>query len=219
MNTIILILAREGSVRLKNKNLKLINKKSLVARTVEFAKKIAPISKIILSTDSKKIQKIGVKLGLNIPNRRPKKLAKNNSSSYEAAIFEINEYEKCNRKIDIIILLQPTSPFRTIKTYNKIMKKFLKEKKIPLVTVKKINLTSDKFFQIKKTKLCKIDTLKENQDIYVPNGSYHVITKNKLIKEKSFYAKKMNFFLVKDIKENIDIDTNEDLELAKNLIK
>ena len=53
MNTIILILAREGSVRLKNKNLKLINKKSLVARTVEFAKKIAPISKIILSTNSK----------------------------------------------------------------------------------------------------------------------------------------------------------------------
>lgn len=219
MNTIILILAREGSVRLKNKNLKLINKKSLVRRTIEFAKKVAPINKIILSTDSKKIQKIGIKLGLNMPQKRPKQLAKNNTSSYETAIYEIKEYEKNNKKIDIITLLQPTSPFRTLNNYKKIMKKFLKEKKIPLITVKKINLKSDKFFYVKKSKILKIDSLKKNQDIYIPNGSYHIISKNRLIKEKSFYAKKMNFFLFKNIKENIDIDTDEDLKLAKNLIK
>ena len=61
MNIIYLILARKGSVRIKNKNLKKIKNKSLVEHSIEFTKKISKPDKIILSTDSEVIRKIGKK--------------------------------------------------------------------------------------------------------------------------------------------------------------
>ena len=57
-----LIPARKGSKRLKNKNNLKINKKSLVERTIEFSKKISQKKdRILVSTDSIKIQKISLK--------------------------------------------------------------------------------------------------------------------------------------------------------------
>ena len=72
-----------------------------------------------------KIRKIGKKRGLNIPHLRPKHISKSNTSSYKSAKYEIEKYERQNQKIDAIILLQPTTPFRSIKTFNKIKKIFL----------------------------------------------------------------------------------------------
>ena len=61
MQFIYLILARKGSVRIKNKNLKKIKNKSLVEHSIDFAKKVAKVDKIILSTDSNLIRDIGRK--------------------------------------------------------------------------------------------------------------------------------------------------------------
>ena len=85
MNIIYLILARKGSVRIKNKNLKKIQNKSLVQRSIEFTKKISKIENIVLSTDSRKIRAIGLKQGLKIPSLRPRNISKSSTSSYETA--------------------------------------------------------------------------------------------------------------------------------------
>ena len=77
MQFVYLILARKGSVRIKNKNLKKIENKSLVERSIDFAKKIAKVDQIILSTDSNQIRSIGRKKGLNIDHLRPKRLSTN----------------------------------------------------------------------------------------------------------------------------------------------
>jgi len=60
-NLIAFIPARKGSKSIKNKNLKLINKKSLVEITIDQAKKSNIFKKIILSSDSNKILNIGKK--------------------------------------------------------------------------------------------------------------------------------------------------------------
>ena len=102
MNIVYLILARAGSKRVKNKNLRKIKNKSLVEYSIEFAKKVSKIDKIILSTDSEKIRKLGIKKGLFIPELRPKKLSKSNTSSYQSARYEIAMYEKYS------LILHPT---------------------------------------------------------------------------------------------------------------
>ena len=58
---IILIPARGGSKGIKLKNLRKINKISLLERTINFAKKLNIADKIIVSTDHKKIKKISLK--------------------------------------------------------------------------------------------------------------------------------------------------------------
>jgi len=51
---LIIIPARKGSKRLKNKNVLKLGSKSLVEKTIIFAKKLVTKNQIILSSDSKK---------------------------------------------------------------------------------------------------------------------------------------------------------------------
>ena len=44
---------------------------------------------------------------------------------------------------------------------------------------------------------------------------FFLITKKILFKNKSFTSNKMNFYEIKNTKENIDIDTYDDLNIAK----
>ena len=70
-----LICARGGSKEVKNKNLRKIKGKSLVERSIIFAKKFN--NNIFLSTDSQKISNIGIKNKIEIVSR-PKSLATDN---------------------------------------------------------------------------------------------------------------------------------------------
>ena len=59
---VVVIPARKGSKRLKNKNTLILGNKNLVERSIIFAKKLVKNNCIILSTDSDKILKIGKNL-------------------------------------------------------------------------------------------------------------------------------------------------------------
>ena len=82
-----IILARGGSKRLKNKNIRLINSKPLIYWTIKAAKQSNLIDDIVVSTDSKKIALICKKLKVFVPFLRPKKFSGDKSSSIEALQF------------------------------------------------------------------------------------------------------------------------------------
>ena len=84
---IALIPARSGSKEIKNKNIKLFNKKPLIAHSIISAKKSRYIKEVYLITDSLKIAKIGKKFGAKVPFLRPKYLAKDNSKAIDTYIF------------------------------------------------------------------------------------------------------------------------------------
>ena len=58
---------------------------------------------------------------------------------------------------------------------------------------------------------------KKRNTIFIPNGAYFFISKKTLNRNKSFFSKKMNFYEIKNLKENIDIDTKDDLFFAKKI--
>ena len=60
---------------------------------------------------------------------------------------------------------------------------------------------------------------KKKEAIYIPNGSYFFISKKNLLKNKSFFSKSMNYYEIKNYKENIDIDNKEDLFFARKLLQ
>ena len=123
------ILARKGSKRLRNKNLKtLFDKTSLVEATIKFAKKLKFVDNIVLSSDHKKILQISKKEKILSPGLRPKNLSGSQISSEKIVQYLLDWYEKKVKKIDGILLLQPTTPFRSISFINKAYKIFLKKK-------------------------------------------------------------------------------------------
>ena len=81
---ICLICCRGGSSKIKNKNIKKFCGKALLTWSINNIIQSGVFDRIILSTDSKKIGKIGTKRTLvELPGLRPKRVATNKSEQFE----------------------------------------------------------------------------------------------------------------------------------------
>lgn len=113
MNNLVLIPARGGSKGIPGKNIKPLNGRPLIYYTLDAACTVASPENICVSTDSDEIIGIVRKYGLDVPFKRPDYLASDTAGSYEVILHAIDFYEQRGIKYDRIVLLQPTSPFRT----------------------------------------------------------------------------------------------------------
>ncbi len=115
MNTLFLITARGGSKGIPGKNVRDFCGKPLVARSVEQAMALAgDTDTVCLSTDSDKIRAAAEACGLEVPFLRPGYLASDTAGSYEVIIHALDWHEERGKRFDRVVLLQPTSPLRTL---------------------------------------------------------------------------------------------------------
>ena len=94
MRPIAIIPARGGSKRLKNKNIKSFLGKPILQRTIENIKKTKIFSKIILSSDSKKIINLAKKFKVDIIINRNGYLASNEATTLEVIKDVIKKIDK-----------------------------------------------------------------------------------------------------------------------------
>jgi CMP-N-acetylneuraminic acid synthetase len=208
MKNIVIIPVRSGSKRLKGKNrLKLLGK-SLVDWTVNFASKLNFIDDIIVSTDDELIIKENKNHKFVKLLRRPKYLAKDKTKTVDVILHVLKKYEKNFGKVRTVVLLQATSPFRSIQKLNLAYKKYLKYKTLKSVisvsqySQKKINRHS---FDIKK-------------NLYA-NGNFYIVSKSFLRKNRSFFSTKNTVPIILTSKPfKIDINTKKDLVDIKSLM-
>ncbi len=81
MKIIAIIPARDNSKRIKNKNLLKINSKPILEINYNNLKKTKIFDKIILSSESNRIQKLSKKIGFDLVINRPKNLSKDDTST------------------------------------------------------------------------------------------------------------------------------------------
>jgi len=219
MKILVLILARGGSKRLPNKNILKLGKKHLINWSIDFAKKIPFVCDILVSTDSKKIGLIAKKRGALVPWIRPKKLSLCKTKSHDAALHAINWYEDNIQKVDALMLLQPTSPFRRLKTIKEGIRIFKNKKNISVIGVKQSKYNSNNYYILSKTKNKSLKKLLKNTEaVYRVNGSFYLISPSNLRKNKSFYNNNTLPLVCKSMIESIDIDTKDDWKIAKKLV-
>ena len=202
MNNLIIIPARKNSVRLKNKNILKINNKTLIEHTITFAKKICSNAPILVSTDSKRIRKISLKNKILCPWLRPKKLSTSQASTDDVVLHALNWFEKKNFLVDFITILQPTTPFRSKKTYFNCLNKAKKYPNSTIITFKK---KTKKIYQLKHSK-----TILEKINYLEPNGSIYIISSKKMKKNLKIYSGDIKAEIIVNEKENIDIDYKKD---------
>ncbi|MDP4159725.1 MAG: acylneuraminate cytidylyltransferase family protein [Bacillota bacterium] len=112
MRNIAIIPARSGSKGLKDKNIKSLNGKPLIAYTIEAAKESCIFDEIVVSTDSQKYAKIAKEWGASAPFLRSEALSSDTASSWDVVKDTLIEYKKLSFEFDTVALLQPTSPLR-----------------------------------------------------------------------------------------------------------
>ncbi len=111
--TICIIPARGGSKGLKNKNIQKVNGIPLIAYPIKAALKSKVCDMIFVSTDSKEIANTAKKFGAFVPFLRPKKFAKDRTTTEATLKNALHDIEKyTNQKYDICVFLTSNNIFR-----------------------------------------------------------------------------------------------------------
>lgn len=112
MKNIAIIPARSGSKGLKDKNIRLLNGKPLMAYSVEAAIQSKLFAEIMVSTDSPYYANIAEKYGANVPFLRSEGNSSDSASSWDTVQEILSFYRNAGEEFDSFCLLQPTSPLR-----------------------------------------------------------------------------------------------------------
>lgn len=224
MKALALIPARRDSKRIPGKNIKPLGNKPLICWTIEVAKQVNRFCDVLVSTDGNEIASISANAGALVPWLRPKELSHDYASSADVAIHALDWYERENGKVDALVLLQPTSPYRRLDTIEQGLNAFELFSKRNVVAVSKLSLKAPNSFVkvgdfIYSTNTYDINLTFSECDLeyYVPNGSLYITSPQRLRVEKSFAFGEIVPLHIDSNVEAIDIDTLDDWEKAAKL--
>jgi N-acylneuraminate cytidylyltransferase len=220
MKPLVIIPARGGSKGVPGKNIKLLNGKPLINYTVEAAREVFPDEHICVSTDSFEIKSVVEKTGLLVPFVRPAALATDTAGTYGALLHAIEFYENKGYKPDTIILLQPTSPFRTAMHIKGAIELFDKVCDM-VVSVRETN--ANPYYVLKeeneegwleKSKPGDFTRRQDCPKVYEVNGAIYVMHAEVLKEKPIGKFQKVRKYLM-DEHASMDIDTKLDWQLAE----
>lgn len=226
MKILALIPARSGSKRIPNKNIRLFGSKPLIVWTIEIAKSIPEIHDVLVSTDSTEIAAISSAAGAKVPWLRPSKIATDEASSVDVAIHALDQYENEFGEVDGILLLQPTSPFRTREFIIDGIKKYLVNEGNSVIGVSPVRENPSWMVTIDNNKIKWIDNQsksgnesKSSGNLYSINGSFYLTSPATLRTLRSFYSSITVPIICESITESLDIDTEAEFELGELFLK
>lgn len=106
--------ARGGSRGLPGKNLRTLGALSLIGQAIASARESRLLTRVIVSTDSPEIAEEARRYGGEVPFMRPAELASDEAGMVPVLQHAVRWLESAaNARPDLIVTLQPTSPFRT----------------------------------------------------------------------------------------------------------
>lgn len=109
---IVVLPARGGSKRFGRKNIALLNGRPLLAYPILASLKAETIDDVYVSTEDSEIASIAVEFGATVPFVRPRELAGDEVTADPVVRHLLRHLiRKSEDKIDIVVLIQPTSPF------------------------------------------------------------------------------------------------------------
>jgi N-acylneuraminate cytidylyltransferase/CMP-N,N'-diacetyllegionaminic acid synthase len=112
MEILAIIPARGGSKSIKRKNIRLINGKPMVYYSIEACANSKYITRCVVSTEDEEIKNICKGFGAEVIDR-PMELAQDETKTAPVMVHAALELKKSGYKPDFVVLIQPTSPFRT----------------------------------------------------------------------------------------------------------
>lgn len=222
---IAIIPARAGSKGIKDKNIRDLCGKPLLAYSVEVAAQCDYIDEVFVSTDSTVIQQTAQRYGADVPFLRSRELASDEAKIIDALLFTLDKLKEQGQEYDYVMLLQPTQPIRTVGLLREIIEKMIDEDLESLVTICPVEecpilmRTMDE--QGRLTSILHTTSTVRRQDFptfYKVNGSVYMNKINGNF-NKSTSLNDNAYGFVMPTKESIDIDTMRDFEKAKQYIR
>ena len=225
MRNLAVILARSGSKGLKDKNIKELNGKPLMAYTIEAAVASGKYDTVHVSTDSERYAQIARDFGADVPFLRSADLAGDRASSWDALRAVVKEYENRGKTFDTVTLLQPTSPLRNADDIRGAFEIFEEKQADSVVSVCEVehspllcNVLDDSLSMDGFIDMSKVGRRQELSTYYRINGAIYIQKTKFLMEGASVYGEK-SYAYIMDKRKSIDIDDEYDFMIAESLMK
>lgn len=215
-NCVAVIPARIGSKRIKNKNIRIFFGKPIIYYSIKIARSCGLFKDIFVSTDSEKIKKICLNLGVKIISR-PKKLALDHISTLDvinhAARIIIKKY-----RYKYLCCIYPCTPLLTFNILNKAFKYI---KNFDYVFPVSKGITSNKSFLNldKKSRVVKVlRNYEDGKQCYSDTGQFYLGKIKAWEKKNPIFSKKSKTFFLKK-NQFVDVNYNSDWKKLKILFQ
>lgn len=216
-----IIPARGGSKGIPRKNIRMLAGKPLIAWTIEEAKKSKYIDRLILSSEDDEIIKVAKEWGCEVPFVRPAELAQDDTAGIEPVLHALNTLKE---KYDYVVLLQPTSPLRSVDDIDGCIETCVSSSAPSCVSVTEVNQHPYLMYKIDKTGSLEPfrdqkNEIHRRQDlplVYILNGAVYVAESHFLCKNRSF-LKPLTKAFVMTRERSLDIDNELDLRFFEIL--
>jgi CMP-N,N'-diacetyllegionaminic acid synthase len=219
-----LVPARGGSKRLPRKNVLPLGRRPLIQWTIDAARDSGVCIDILVSTDDDEIAKTALAAGAMVPWLRPPELATDTAGSTGVISHAIAWYEQAHGAVDAVLLLQPTSPFRSAGSIRSAVQTYADQAgstRQPVVSVSPAASHPAWTFawqdgELRPTLGWEQLALRSQdlQPAYALNGALYVIPAEDARAARLIVRPGVLPYVMTDARESLDIDTVDDWALA-----
>ena len=221
-----IIPARGGSKRLLKKNIQLLGGKPLVAWSIQAAQKTELLDKIVVSTEDPEIERIAFEWGIDDVIKRSRSLSDDRATTNAVVIEVLQILKEQGECFDYIVLLQPTSPLRTSAHIEHAFRLMEDKNAIGAVSVCRTEHPVEWMGKIPEGGLMdsfirEAELEKSSLDCalsYQINGAIYIASVDRFLDERTLFLKSGMVAYVMDRASSVDIDDEDDLNLAACLL-
>ena len=226
-NLLIIIPARGGSKGLPGKNVKMLGDFPLIKWTSDAVLHSGLVNhQCILSTDDREIAEIGRNIGLHVPFIRPPELGDDTATAVSVIDHAIKWFNaERNYQPEYLMLLQPTSPFRSPGVIHDAYSMLLERDTEAVIGVKPIHRNLSTIFSTtEQENMLPIDSQaklvtrrQEVRTLYTPNGAMYATRCDTFSTQKTLFPKN-NRGIILDKIQSHDIDDPMDWAIAESYV-
>ncbi|MAD40828.1 MAG: flagellar modification protein B [Arcobacter sp.] len=227
-NILCTICARGGSKGVKNKNIKELNGKPLIAYTIEQAKDSGLFEHIVISTDSDDIANVAKEYGAEVFFKRSEEMASDTAGKLDVIkdAFRRSE-EHYNKTFDYLIDLDATAPLRNVEDILNSFNKFKENENDNLITAMPgrrspyfnlVEQNKDGKVYLSKTLNSAVVRRQDAPKSYDMNASIYIWKRDIILNEDKLFLEKTGLYVMPE-ERSIDIDTELDYKFVEFLIK
>ena len=203
------------------KNLRKLGKQSLLERTVDASLGSSIVDRTVLSSDCSNIVKDAERCGCEVPFIRPPELATDGAMSEDVLAHAINNLPF----FDWVLLLQPSSPFRTsddIYLAFELTEKFNRNSCVGVTKIQSGTESDQKYFfhgDVFASTSTENEFFKQNYgEVFILNGAIYLIRTSHFLRTKKLVDAN-TIGIQMSAKKSLDIDTFDDLHRAAKIME
>jgi CMP-N-acetylneuraminic acid synthetase len=209
------------------KNIANLGGRSLLSYTADSALASKRLSRVIVSTDDQEIAEEARRCGLEVPFLRPAELARDDTPTMPVLQHAVGWLEAAGDEFDAICILQPTHPFRRPEDIDGCIELLESSGADAAMTIALVpdefnphwtyKMDDDGGLRLTTGERAPIPRRQELPAAYYREGSVYVTRRDVLMEGNSVYGNRVVGLLV-DAKDRVNIDTPQDLELARAVV-